>query len=57
MTDSETSFSTVDAVTGIDIDNERLNNADDLAEYSEKHRKAVLGAPVVLRVRELDKSF
>ena len=57
MTDSETSFSTVDAVTGIDINNERLNNADDLAEYSEKHRKAVLGAPVVLRVRELDKSF
>ena len=57
MTDSETVFSTVDAVTGIDIDNERLDNADDLAEYSERHRQAVLDAPVMLRVRELDKSF
>lgn len=55
MTDSE--YSTVDTVTGIDIDNERLANPEALAEYSAKHRKAVLEAPVVLRVRDLDKSF
>lgn len=55
MTDSE--YSTVDTVTGIDIDNERLTNPEALAEYSAKHRKAVLEAPVVLRVRDLDKSF
>ncbi|WP_055427415.1 ATP-binding cassette domain-containing protein [Bifidobacterium aesculapii] len=54
---AEEPFSTVDALTGIDITNERLTDTAALAEYAEKHRKAVLDAPVVLRVRDLDKSF
>lgn len=56
-TPTEEPFSTVDALTGIDITNERLADTAALAEYAEKHRKAVLDAPVVLRVRDLDKSF
>ena len=34
-------FKAVDAVTGVDIDDERLNSDKDLAEYNERHRQAV----------------
>ena len=60
MTDPQTdfnSFKAVDAVTGIDIDDERLNDDKDFSQYNEQHRQAVLQAPVVLRIRDLDKSF
>ena len=56
-TAGEPSWPLVDAVTGIDLDNERLTDARDFAAYAERHRRAVLDAPAILRVRDLDKSF
>ncbi|RSX57761.1 ATP-binding cassette domain-containing protein [Bifidobacterium samirii] len=56
-TAGEPAWPLVDAVTGIDLDNERLTDARDFAAYAERHRRAVLDAPAILRVRDLDKSF
>lgn len=47
----------VDAVRSVPIDKDDLHGESDIVAFAAEHRRAVLDAPAVLQVRNLNKSF
>lgn len=47
----------VDAVRNVPIDKDDLHGESDIVAFAAEHRRAVLDAPAVLQVRNLNKSF
>lgn len=47
----------VDAVRNVHIDKDDLHGENDIVAFAAEHRRAVLDAPAVLQVRNLNKSF
>ena len=57
MSGSFTDASVTETVKNVPIDKEDLHGESDIVAFAAEHRRAVLDAPAVLQVRNLNKSF